>query len=1318
MKKMNHFFECPHCKTEFKEKKELDNHLKDKTCFTKCKICGEIFKTEEEFRNHSHYKALGTGVDFDIPISDSESNEMNENFFDQVAFNRLFEKTYIVSGYKDPIKCFARYRPKFRALLMKFLQKGTIKYFCTMKVRMYKIGGEGGRVYDSVGFFGGNFHCLTDDDIDEQLDQASHNLNLNFEKFATNGSGWILEKVEKITIKIAKNIDIRGGSYIPTPSTIKKSALINVQNFNDLRCFEYSILAAIHNGEVGSNPSRPSSYKQWLGIQFDFSDFPVPMHPSMIPKFERKNNLSINLYHIDSMGSQITPLLISKKREKNPINLLLIEDKDKEKYHYTWIKNLNGLFSHGKGRNSEGCRYCPYCLTKFSKNKKLTNINYHLENCGSYEAVKVIMPSDKEKYIKFKNYSSMDRHPVVIYADLESLNLPFQSHEVENAEKSYTKRILQHQASGYSFTVVSPYYGNKTITYHGPNAIPHFFQSIEREEKKIRNWFYKNEHKMDKLTIKEENDFRESQQCYLCKEEIFSNDWLEKNLADIVDDLNICNMNTKKFPSSSDISLKKKSVRRTMKIENNAVDKTKCENILESLGRIEQYRKQISLAHPGSLKGGKVADHNHFNGKFLGASHNVCNINRRKFYRIPCFFHNFSGYDSHLIVKMMKGMKYSPKVIAKSMEKYIYLKVNRIEFKDSLQFLPHSLDTLAKNLNDKTGKAYEKFPNLFKYFKEKWGGIDESNFQMLTSKLHYPYSYISNFGVFEETIPPSKKNFKNDLTDSEISDEDYNSFLELWRTFNLQNIGQLHDLYVETDVLLLADCFEKFRTFSLREYRLDPAHFLTAPSLSWHSALLYTNVVLEIPTDPDMHIFIDKGIRGGISFVGNPYAEASNKYVNPNSDPESDYIMFFDVNNQYGAAMSEYIPTGSFKWNSTFKDMTPAEVKEFVLNLSDTDPIGYIFDCDLEYSEKLHDLHDEFPFCPQNLSIKDGWLSSYQKEMKEKFNIKGSSKKLCLTLHDKENYIVHYRNLQFYLSHGLEIKKVNRVLQFEQSDWLRPYINLNSKLRREANSKFEESFPKLMNNSFFGKTCQNKRKYTNIKLVTSADEAKKLISSPRMFTWKLIDDDLGIFNLHKSSIKLDKPRYIGFCVLELSKLIMYKFHYDYILPKFPKTKVLFTDTDSFCYHIKTKEDVYDVIRGNSEWFDFSNYPQTHRNFDDKVNHLKPGVFKDEMAGVPIKEFIGLRSKMYSILVSNGGGKRTAKGFLRSMQTKLTHQDYHHSLFDTENLSYEGKKIMQKDHSLFIAKLRKKGLCPYNDKKFIAKTGDKFCTHSFGHYSLK
>ena len=668
---------------------------------------------------------------------------------------------------------------------------------------------------------------------------------------------------------------------------------------------------------------------------------------------------------------------------------------------------------------------------------------------------------------------------------------------------------------------------------------------------------------------------------------------------------------------------------------------------------------------------------------------------------------------------MMKGMKYSPTVIAKSMEKYIYLKINRIEFKDSLQFLPHSLYNLSKNLKAKQGELCEKFPNLFKYFQKKWKHIDESNFEMLTSKLHYPYSYIKDFDVFRETNPPSKEKFKNDLSEGELSEEEYNSFLNLWNTFNLKNIGELHDLYVEVDVLLLADCFEKFRTFSLNKYKLDPVHFMTAPSLSWDSALLYTKAVLELPTDPEMHFFIDKGIRGGISFVGNPHAKASNQYINPNFDSEDkEFIMFFDVNNQYGAAMSQHLPTGSFQWNSTFKDMSPAEVKEFILNLSDNDPIGFIFEVDLEYNESLHDLHDEFPFCPENLQIKDEWLSKYQLDMKEKFGIKGKSKKLCLTLNDKSDYIVHYRNLQFYLSHGLEIKRVKRVLQFEQSDWLKPYIELNTKLRQEADSKFEESFPKLMNNSFFGKTCQDKRKYTNIKLATSAEEAKKLINSPKMLSWKLIDEDLGLFHMHKASIKLDKPRYIGFCVLELSKLIMYKFHYDFILPKFPETSILFTDTDSFCYYIKTKEDVYETIRGNSEWFDFSNYPKNHRNYDENINHLTPGVFKDEMASVPILEFIGLRAKMYSILACNGYGKRTAKGLLHSMQTKITHQDYAHSLFETENMSSIGKKIMQKEHSMFIAEIRKKGLCPYNDKKIITRIGKRFQTHSFGHYSSR
>ena len=1190
-----------------------------------------------------------------------------------------------------------------------------------MKVRMFKKGADGSRDYDTVGFYGGTYHILTETEVDDCLNQTSQMLNSTFETFSTNGSGWILERVEKITLKVAKkSLDKKGGSYIPTPKSIRtKHAVINVQN-KDLKCFEYSILAALHHKQL-LKPERVSSYKKWINTEFDMTEFPQPMHPKMIHKFEEKYNLSINVYHIESEGNLVTPFLISKKRANNPINLLLIEDSKAKSHHYVYIKSFSRLMIHGS--KEKGSKYCPYCLHRFSRFKSTSKFEDHKENCGSYEPARVIMPNEQEKWIKFKNFKYLDKHPVVIYADFESYNVPikdesYNSEILTNNKKSYTRKITKQDCSGYSFTIVSPYYnGKKIFTYRGKNAVLHFLNSLEREEKKIRNWFYKNEFKYPELNIKEKLDFHESKDCYLCEEEMFTREHIDKFLPPIIEDLKKCGL-PHKFPTTLEINKKRKCIKIRRKNENISVETLEeLKNNLESLKRIEDYLKNL---HPALLKGPKVADHDHFDGTFRGAAHNVCNLNRRKFSKIPCFFHNFTGYDCHLIVKQLAGHDYKPKVIAKTMEKYIYLGLNRIDFKDSLQFLPNTLEQLTKNLREKDGKNFEKFPNLWSYFKEKWGHLHESNFDLITRKLHYPYSYISNEAIFLEQNPPDISKFKSDLTNEDLTAEEYESFLYLWNSFGLKNIGELHDLYVEVDVLLLADCFEKFRTFSLKNYRLDPVHFMTAPGLSWDSALLHTGVILEIPTDPDIHLFIDKGIRGGISFVGNPHAKALNKYINKetNEIDEEDYIMFFDVNNQYGAAMSDYLPTDGFEWDSSFDNMSLEEQNEFILALKDDDPTGYIFSVDLEYPHNIHDLHDEFPLCPENLTIKDEWLSKYQIDMKEKFEIKGLSKKLCLTLFDKKDYIIHYRNLKYCLSKGLKIKKVKKVLKFNQSPWLRSYIELNTKLRQEADSKFEESFPKLMNNSFFGKTCQNKRKYTNIKIATNRSEAEHFIASPRMMKWKIIDEELGMFDMGQYSIKLDKPRYIGFCVLELSKLIMYKFHYDYILPQFPKTKLLFTDTDSFCYHIKTKQDVYEVIRGNSTWFDFSNYPPNHANFDNKINHLKPGVFKDETGSIPIQKFIGLRSKMYSVQCTNEqNGKRTAKGILRSQQKRMNHDDYYNSLFQKETTSFIGTKIMQKEHALYTAEIRKKGLCPYNDKKYIERDKNMFETKSFGHYTL-
>ena len=1317
----NQFF-CKYCNKYFKHQRSLKRHIRDKTCL-RCRFCKKSFDSTVLLEQHrdTHFESLHKSNH--QASKDLDENDVDdESVLERTGFEeKLQETVYKISGYKDTYKCFQRYKPRLKKVLLKALKNSSVKFFVTMKVRMFKRGVDGSREYDVVGFYGGTYHCLTEAELDDYLNQTSQKLNSNFETFSTNGSGWILEKVEQITLKVAKrNLNKKGGSYIQTPKSIRsKHAIINVQN-KDLRCFEYSILAALHHEEL-QNPSRVSSYKKWIDKEFDMTEFPQPMHPKMIHKFEEKYSLSINLYHMESEGANITPFLISKKRLQNPINLLLIEDTQGKSYHYVYIKSFSRLMNHGREEN--GSKYCPYCLHRFSRFKSTSKFEEHKENCGSYEPSKVIMPNEEEKWIKFKNFKNLDKHPVVIYADFESFNVPIKDDSVDsklstNSNKSYTKKVKKQDCSGYSFTIVSPYYnGKKVFTYRGKNAILHFLKSLENEEKKIRKWFYQNEFKFPDLDLREMLQFHESKECYLCKEEIISRENIDEFLFPIQEELKKCGLEHHKFPTPLEMNKQRKFTKIRMKNKNISDEEKKIlENRLGSLKIVDDYLKTI---HPSILKGHKVADHDHFDGAFRGAAHNVCNLNRRKFSKIPCFFHNFTGYDCHLLVKQLAGSGYKPKVIAKAMEKYMYLGIDRIDFKDSLQFLPNSLEQLTKNLRAKNGKNFEKFPHLWIYFKEKRSHLHESNFDLITRKLHYPYSYILNEATFLEENPPDISQFRNDLTNEELTIEEYDSFLHLWKSFGLKNLGELHDLYVEVDVLLLADCFEKFRTFSLKNYKLDPVHFMSAPALSWDSALLHTDVKLEIPTDPDIHMFIDNGIRGGISFVGNPHAKAFNKYITKtNESDENDYLMFFDVNNQYGAAMSEYLPTDGFEWDLTFNDMSVEDQTEFILALKDDDTTGYIFSCDLEYPSNLHDLHDEFPLCPENLTIKDEWLSTYQKDMKNNFNIKGVSKKLCLTLFDKKNYILHYRNLKFCLSKGLKIKKVNKVLKFNQSPWLRSYIELNTRLRQEADSKFEESFPKLMNNSFFGKTCQNKRKYTNIKIATTSSEAERLIASPRMMRWKLIDEELGMFDMGQYSIKLDKPRYIGFCVLELSKLIMYKFHYDYILPNFPKTKLLFTDTDSFCYHIKTNQDVYEVIKGNSTWFDFSNYPHNHANFDNKINHLKPGVFKDETGSIPILEFIGLRSKMYSILTSDGNGKRTAKGILRSHQKKIHHDDYQKSLFQSESSSFTGKKIMHKEHELFIAEIRKKGLCPFNDKKHITREGSAFETKSFGHYTLK
>ena len=219
-----------------------------------------------------------------------------------------------------------------------------------------------------------------------------------------------------------------------------------------------------------------------------------------------------------------------------------------------------------------------------------------------------------------------------------------------------------------------------------------------------------------------------------------------------------------------------------------------------------------------------------------------------------------------------------------------------------------------------------------------------------------------------------------------------------------------------------------------------------------------------------------------------------------------------------------------------------------------------------------------------------------------------------------------------------------------------------------------------------------------------------------MERWIVYDDELAAVQMQKTSVKLDKPRYIGSAILALSKTVMYDFHYTYMMKKFTDCKLLFTDTDSFCYNITGVENIYKEIEGY-ELFDFSNYPKNHKNYNED-NKMVPGKFEDESPANPIKEFVGLRSKMYSILPNDGGKVATAKGvdgYVKRML--LSHEDYKNCLMNNTEMVHECINISHKNHTLEKATKKKKSLSPFNDKKWISKDGEEFRSYSFGHKDI-
>ncbi|XP_070170415.1 uncharacterized protein [Polyergus mexicanus] len=613
------------------------------------------------------------------------------------------------------------------------------------------------------------------------------------------------------------------------------------------------------------------------------------------------------------------------------------------------------------------------------------------------------------------------------------------------------------------------------------------------------------------------------------------------------------------------------------------------------------------------------------------------------------FFHNLSGYDSHFIIKeIATAFEGSINVLPITKEKYISFTKHvkdtaeksdwrsdiKLRFIDSYKFLNTSLEKLASFLNnDKLQILKSKFQNL---------SIEE--FNLLTRNSVFPYEYIDCVDRLHDTCLPPRESYYSSLTGDTVSESDYAHAENVWKRFSVRTLGEYSDLYLKTDVLLLADVFENFRNKCIESYGLDPAYYYTLPGYTWDAMLKHTNITFELLTDIDMVMFIERGIRGGLSQCSSRYTRANNKYM-PSYNPSkpSSYMMYFDVNNLYGLAMCQPLSYADFRWVDDISDFD-------VSAIASDSTTGYILEIDLEYPQHLHDAHADLPFCPT------------------RDKPPGKRKdKLLATLYDKKRYVVHYSNLQQCTRHGLRIAKIHRVLQFAQSAWLRDYIELNTRFKTRATNDFEKNLYKLMNNAVFGKTMENVRNHVDVKLLTKWGGrygAEAMIAKPNFHSRSVFSENLVAVELRNLEVKFNKPIYVGMCILDISKVCLYEFHHEYMLPLYRKNcKIMYTDTYSLIYHIEC-EDVYENMKRDIARFDTSDYPANNAYGIPLENKKVPGLMKDENNGAIQTEFVGLRAKMYALRVNSKKDTKKVKSVKRTVIARtITFDDYTQCLRD-------------------------------------------------------
>ena len=414
----------------------------------------------------------------------------------------------------------------------------------------------------------------------------------------------------------------------------------------------------------------------------------------------------------------------------------------------------------------------------------------------------------------------------------------------------------------------------------------------------------------------------------------------------------------------------------------------------------------------------------------------------------------------------------------------------------------------------------------------------------------------------------------------------------------------------------------------------------------------------------------------------------------------SKFLVYLDANNLYGWAMSQPLPVGDFAW------MSEEELKNWERFVKEEGK-GCILEVDLAYPRELHDLHNDFPLAPEILEL-------------------GKVNKLTQNLRDKQDMVLHGRNLELYLSLGMKLKSIKAGIKFSEKPFMKCYIDKNTELRAKGKTKFEKEFFKLMNNSVFGKTMENLRKRVSIELVKDAEKAEKLVMKPNFVDVKIFDEFLIAIKMKKTRVVLNKPIFAGMTILDLSKLLMTEFLYGYVKKKWKEVSVLYTDTDSLVLEIETEDFFADISADVPKWFDTNDFSPEHPAVLNGMpivpeNKKKIGLMKDECGGAVMTEFIALKPKLYSFLTTSLTEedekireKQKAKGVKKCIIRKsFRHENFKKCLMSGQSQMRKQSFFRSREHHLFTENMTKVALSPLDDKRIILENG--IDTLALGHW---